>query len=74
MESLRKVVNIMWSFLATYQNMDIESSVESVKRKIEFDGDNFFDTEAECYFYAMNKALEMKQKNECLCCLEFISC
>ena len=33
-----------------------------------------FDTEAECYHYAMSKALEMKQKNECLSNLEFIAC
>lgn len=54
--------------------MDCDSSIKSVKRKIEFDGDNFFNTGDECYLYAMQKALEMKQKNECLGCLEFIAC
>lgn len=29
----------MWIFEATYENMDCSS--KSVKRKIEFDGDNF---------------------------------
>lgn len=31
----------MWIFIATYENMDLDSSIKSVKRKIEFDGDNF---------------------------------
>ena len=65
---------IMWIFEAKYDVMDLESSIKSIKRKIEFDGDNFFDTEAECYHYAMSKALKMKQKNECLGNLEFIAC
>ena len=64
----------MWIFIATYENMDLDSFIKSIKRKIEFDGDNLFDTEAECYHYAMSKALEMKQKNECLSNLEFIAC
>ena len=64
----------MWIFIATYENMDLDSSIKSVKRKIEVDGDNFFDTDDECYLYAMRQALEMKQKNECLGCLEFVSC
>lgn len=64
----------MWIFEAEYENMDCDSSIKSVKRKIEFDGDNFFNTGDECYLYAMQKALEMKQKNECLGCLEFIAC
>lgn len=64
----------MWIFIATYENMDLNSSIKSVKRKIEFDGDNFFDTGDECYLYAMRQALEMKQENEYLGCLEFISC
>lgn len=61
----------MWLFEAKYTNMD---SDEEFIRKIEFDGDNFFNTEKECYLYAMEKALEMKQKNECLCSLEFVAC
>ena len=64
----------MYVFVATYENMDLNSSIKSVKRKIEFDGDNFFDTEKECYRYALEQALKMKQKNECLGCLEFIAC
>ena len=64
----------MWIFEATYENMDLDSYIKSVKRKIEFDGDNFFNTGDECYRYALKQALEMKQKNECLGCLEFIAC
>ena len=62
----------MWIFEATYENMDCSS--KSVKRKIEFDGDNFFDTENECYHYALEQALKMKQENELLGCLDFIAC
>lgn len=64
----------MWIFEATYENMDLDNSIKSIRRKIEFDGDNFFNTGEECYRYALEQALEMKQKNECLGCLEFISC
>ena len=64
----------MWFFEAEYVNMDCESSIDSVKRKIEFDGDNFFDTEEECYLYSMKRALKIRQKNECLSKLEFIAC
>lgn len=61
----------MWLFEAAYDNMD---SNASVKRKIEFDGDNFFNTGNECQRYALEKALEMRKTNECLCSLEFIAC
>lgn len=64
----------MWLFEAEYLNMDCKSSIKSVRRKIEFDGDNFFDTEEECYVYAMKRALKMQQKNECLSKLKFIAC
>lgn len=64
----------MWIFEATYENMDLDSSINFVIRKIEFDGDNFFNTGEECYRYALEQALKKKQKNECLGCLEFISC
>lgn len=64
----------MWIFIATYENMNLDGSIKSVKRKIEFDGDNFFDTDDECYLYAMRQALKMKQENDSLGCLEFIAC
>lgn len=64
----------MWLFEAVYANMDCENSIDSVRRRIEFDGDNFFDTEEECYLYAMKQALKMKKKNECFSKLEFIAC
>lgn len=61
----------MWLFEANYINMD-DASVRT--ETIEFDGDNFFETEKECYLYAMEKALEMKKSNECFASLEFIAC
>ena len=64
----------MWIFEATYENMDLDNSIKSIKRRIKFDGDNFFNTGEECYRYALEQALKMKQKNECLGCLEFIAC
>lgn len=64
----------MWLFEAEYANMDCENSIDSVRRRIEFNGDNFFDTEEECYLYAMKQALKMQKKNECLSKLEFIAC
>lgn len=64
----------MWLFEAEYSNMNCDSSIKSVRWRIEFNGDNFFDTEEECYLYAMKRALKMQQKNECLRKLEFIAC
>ena len=61
----------MWLFEAKYENMEND---EEVMRKIEFDGDNFFDTEEQCYIYAMKMALKNRNKNERLCTLDFISC
>ena len=61
----------MYIFEAHYENMDTnEKRVQS----IEFDGGNFFDTEKECYIYAMTKAYENKKENECLVSVEFIAC
>ena len=64
----------MWIFEAAYENMDCNSSIKSVRRKIEFDGDNFFETEKECYIYAMTKAYKKKRENERLLSVEFLSC
>lgn len=60
----------MYIFEAHYTNMD---NLEEITRKIEFDG-QFFETEKECYVYAMGKAYDMKEKNECFSTLEFIAC
>lgn len=61
----------MYIFEAKYTNMDTsEDRIQS----IEFDGDNFFDTEKECYIYATTKAYENKKANECLASIEFIAC
>lgn len=61
----------MYIFEAKYTNMDTnEDRIQS----IEFDGGNFFDTEKECYIYAMTKAYEDKKANEYLASVEFIAC
>ena len=60
----------MYLFEAHYINMNNE---EKVSRKIEFDG-QFFNSEREIYLYAMCKAYDMKQENECFDNIEFIAC
>lgn len=60
----------MYIFEAHYINMDND---KEVIRKIEFDG-QFLENEKECYLYAMGKAYDMKEKNECFAFLEFIAC
>lgn len=60
----------MWYFEAHYINMN---TFEEITRKIQFDG-QFFDNEKECYMYAMSKAYDMAEKNECFSSLEFIAC
>ena len=60
----------MYIFLAHYTNM---ITYDEVARGIEFDG-QFFDSEKECYLYAMDKAYDMIEKDECLGLLEFIGC
>lgn len=68
---MKGVGDYMYLFEAKYYDSDSE---KEIVRKIEFDGDNFFQTEKECYIYAMSKAYDMKQKNECFDSLEFIAC
>ena len=60
----------MYIFEAKYMNMD--TNKERIQ-SIEFDGDNFFDTEKECYVYATTKAYENKKANEYLYSVEFIA-
>lgn len=60
----------MYLFEAHYINMDND---EEIVRKIEFDG-QFFENDKKCYVYAMSKAYELKEKNECLDTVEFIAC
>lgn len=60
----------MYIFEAHYQDMDEDFEIVRV---IKFDG-QFFDSEKECYMYAMSKAYDMMQKNECFSFLEFIAC
>ena len=59
----------MCLFIAKYDNMDTN---EEIIRKIEFDGQYL--TERQTYMWAMSKAYDMKQKNECLGIVEFIEC
>ena len=61
----------MWEFKARYVNME---NGEKITRKIEFDGDNFFDTEEQCYVCAIQMALKNRNENERLYALDFISC
>ena len=60
----------MYLFVAHYINMDMD---EIVSRKIEIE-EQFFDNERDIYLYAMGKAYDMMQKNECFDNLELIAC
>lgn len=61
----------MYIFIAHYINMETD---QERKQSIKFDGDNFFETEKECYIYAMTKAYNDKRENECLSSVDFLSC
>lgn len=61
----------MYIFKAHYINMDTN---EERTQSIQFEGDNFFETEKECYIYAMTNAYKNKKANECLSSVEFIAC
>lgn len=61
----------MYIFIAHYINMETD---QERNQSIKFDGDNFFETEKECYIYAMTKAYEDKRENERLSSVEFLSC
>lgn len=61
----------MWYFEAKYYDIIVD---KKITRKIEFDGENFFNSEKECYLYAMEKAYEMKKESEMLDSVEFIAC
>lgn len=61
----------MYIFIAHYINMETH---QERNQSIKFDGDNFFETEKECYIYAITKAYENKMEDECLSSVEFISC
>lgn len=60
----------MYYFRAYYTNMDTE---EETSREIVFDG-QFFNSEKECYIYAMGKAFDLCKKNESFDSIEFIAC
>lgn len=60
----------MYIFEAKYINMDND---KEITRKIEF-SEQFFDSEEECYMYAMGRAYSMKQDNEVLASVVFIAC
>lgn len=61
----------MYIFEAHYTNMKTN---EVITRTIEFEGDNFLDSEKECFLYAMEKAYDMIGENESFSSLEFIAC
>lgn len=60
----------MYIFEAHFINME---DCKEITRKVEFDG-QFLENEKECYLYAMSKAYNMKEENECLASVEFIAC
>ena len=60
----------MYLFVAHYINIETD---EIVSRKIEIE-EQFFNKERDIYLYAMGKAYDMMQKNECFDNLEFIAC
>lgn len=61
----------MWYFEAKYYDIIAD---KKITRKIEFDGENHFNSEKECYLYAMEKAYEMKKESEMLDSVEFVGC
>lgn len=60
----------MYYFEAHYYNIDKD---EEITKKIQFDG-QFFNSEKDCYVYAMDRAYDMAEKNEILLSVEFIAC
>ena len=60
----------MYYFEAHYINMDNDAEII---KKINFDG-QFFDSDKECYLYAMSRAYDMQEENEMFASLEFIAC
>lgn len=61
----------MYIFEAHYTNMKTD---EEVTRTIEFEGDNFLDSEKECFLDAMGRAYDMIGENESFSSLKFIAC
>lgn len=60
----------MYLFKAHYINIETE---KEITKSIEFNGQSF-DSEKECYLYAMEKAYDLIEKNEMFSSLEFIAC
>ena len=51
----------------------VKANAKSGKGKIEIE-EQFFESEREIHLYAMGRAYDMKEKNECFSSLEFIGC
>ena len=61
----------MYIFLAHYINIDTGAKIT---RGIEFDiAGSTLETEKEIYLFAMSRAYDMKEDNECFDSLEFIA-
>lgn len=60
----------MYWFVAHYSDV---YTGEQTTRKIEFDG-QFFDSEKDCYLYAMGVAYDMTGENECFGGIELLAC
>ena len=61
----------MWYFEAKYYDIIAD---KTITRNIKFDGDNFLNSEKECYLYAMERAYEMMKENEMLDSIKFLAC
>lgn len=61
----------MWYFEAKYYDI---IAGKTITRNIKFDGDNFLNSEKECYLYAMERAYEMMKENEMLDSVKFLAC
>jgi hypothetical protein len=61
----------MYLFEASYINL--ETGKETIK-PIGFNGDVLFNSERECYLYAMGRAYDLMDEKEMFTTLEFVSC
>ena len=63
----------MWIFRARYIKLGTGIH-EVVTKEIQFDGDNVFDNDKECYMHAMSRACNMREEDEMLESVEIIAC
>lgn len=61
----------MYLFIAHYTDVN---TFKERKKSIEFDGDNFFNTELECWKYAIDRAMDYRTDTEILGNIELVAC